>query len=67
MNAILDGEGGGGGGGATPSNKKDSGVDALAGIVKLCGLAEKDSSDPDQAAFAGQIGTLFQSFMKPKE
>ena len=64
MNAISDG---GGGGGATPLNKKDSGVDALAGIVKLCGLAEKDNSDPNQAAFAGQMITLFQSFMKLKE
>ena len=44
MNAILDGEGGGG---ATPSNKKDNSVDALAGIVKLCGLAKKDNSDSD--------------------
>ena len=58
-----------GGDDATPPKKKNAtkksdNVDMLMSMMEQCAATEKDGKDPDQANFAGMMGTFMQKLLK---
>ena len=49
----------------TPPKKSDN-ADMLTSMMEQCAAMEKDDGDPDQANFAGMVGTFMQKLLKSK-
>ena len=67
LQTKLNKLGGTTGGDDGPPPKKSDTADMLTSMMEQCAAMEKDDGDPDQANFAGMMGTFMQKLLKSKK